>query len=62
MMSVLLAAFLFLSPGEDGGLAPVMASAEYFRRRCGFLAFQGGADGVWTDDAMRQPYQFCDNT
>lgn len=93
-----LAAFLFLSPGEDAGLAPVRvprggnrsafvkdaltaravafeelpahnllaswkklgvtvladvpfdreSSGEFFRRQCGFAAFQRGADGVWT--------------
>ena len=101
---ILFAAFLFLSPGEDGGLAPEKAgadnraafvrlapaakavvfdevpahnllaswrklgvktlaqvpydresSAEFFRRRCGFDAFQKGVDGVWTDDPAKLP-------
>ena len=101
---ILFAAFLFLSPGEDGGFAPEKAgadnraafvrlapaakavvfdevpahnllaswrklgvktlaqvsydresSAEFFRRQCGFDAFQKGVDGVWTDDPAKLP-------
>lgn len=101
---ILFAAFLFLSPGNDGGLSPKRAgddnraafvrlapaakavvfdevpahnllaswrklgvvtlsrvpydresSAEFFRRRCGFDAFQKGVDGVWTDEPAKLP-------
>lgn len=31
------------------------SSAEFFRRRCGFAAFHGGADGVWTPYPAKLP-------
>ena len=33
-------------------------TAEYFRREAGFIAFQGGAEGLWVPDAATLPANF----